>query len=291
MKAIKLLLLFVVVAGGIFLALFWGNLFSSDVDEEDTEFVTEDLVDIEAQCDSIRAAWRSEPGWNEQLYDKWRQRINRRKEMKYFSQRGYTTVNNALRESAANASCNGYMNALQDARSFDHNLLLTRYRGVEKLKEIENMGADTRIRKIESLHKLYGDIRNFVGSSHTIVPDFDTTKTSWTSFDTRRSQILTRARNLAADPLYKEMSMVPGFAVGLDASALAQKIDPQRRRFYEKLSTQIIAYFESRAHTQDRANLLEHIYENFCNQESDYGVRELSRYVVGYEVPEENPQQ
>lgn len=286
MKALKLLLVFLLVAGGIFLALFWGNLFGSESEIIDVEFVEEDLVDIEEQCDSIRAAWRNEAGWNEQLYDKWRQRINRRKEMKYFSQRGYTTVNNALRESAANASCNGYMSALQDARSFDHGLLLTRYRGVQKLKELENMGADTRIKKVEKLHELYTNIRNFVSSNHTISPNFDTATTAWTAFDATRNSILARARNLSSDALYKEMSMVPGFESGLNISNLTQTIDPQRRRFYERLSAQIIGYFESRPHTQDRANLLGQIFENFSNQESDYGVRELSRYVVNYDVPE-----
>lgn len=284
MKALKLLLVFLVVAGGIFLALFWGNLFGSEGEEEDTEFVTEDLVDIEAQCDSIRAAWRSESGWNETLYTKWRQRIDRRKEMKYFSQRGYTTVNNALRESVANASCNGYMSALQDAKFFDHSLLLTRYRGVEKLKELENMGSDSRIKKVEQMHKLYTDIRNFVSSNHAITPKFDTAKTAWTSFDATRNSILAKARNLSSDALYKEMSMVPGFAAGLDIQNLTQTLDSQRKKFYQGLSAQIIAYFESRSHTQERANLLGQIFENFSNQESDYGVRELSRYVVGYDV-------
>lgn len=285
MKYVKLLLIFLVIAGGVFLALNWGSMFgSSDADED---FMDEDSVDIEKMCEDIRMAWAEEDGWNAALYKDQRENVNFKKVLKVFSQTGYNTVNNALREGAANAVRRGYLNSLQGAE-YAHKKVNAAYDAAEELKKLESMAEDSRIKEVEDLHVFYNEVYNFVHSNHYITPKLDTRPESfgWKEFSLTQRSILGTAQRLRNDKRFKNMETVPGFVEGLDESTLRANTDKQRRSFYEKLSQQIIDHFSAIEPTDESVATLNMAYNLFSREEGNYGLDRLVAFRREYKVPE-----
>lgn len=283
MKILKLSAIFIVIVGGLFLAINWGSLFGSASKSEN--FVEEDLIDISEKCDEIRKAWASQTEWDDELYKNQREDIDQSKSMGMFSREGYNTVNNCLRETATNKACDSYMEALH-AQSFSDAALQKAYKGVIAIKNYEKMDNEPRIKDVEELHQLYTSITSFIHSNHRISPHFDKNKADWTSFASAQNGILSKAKALRGNKLFKEMEHIPGFKSGLDEDGLKKQTNPQRKAFYEQLSAQIIDYFNSVEPTPDKVNLLNQIYNNFTYQESDYGVDELAMLKVNYGTSE-----
>ena len=279
MKIIKLVVIFLVIVGGMFLALNWGSLFGGISQSED--FVDEDLIDISEKCDEIRKSWFSQTEWSEELYKTQREDIDQSKSMGMFSREGYNTVNNCLRETSTNKACDGYMSSLH-ASSFSTTDLQKSYQGVMAIKAYEKLNDEPRVKKIEQIHNLYTSISSFIKSSHTISPKFDTNTADWVSFSSAQNGILQKAKGYRDNQLFKEMENIPGFKSGLNEEYLKKQTNPQRKGFYQNLSSQIIDYFNSVEPTPDKVNLLNQIYKNFTYQESDYGVDELATLKVNY---------
>ena len=279
MKAVKLMAIFLLIAGGIILALNWGAFFGQT--SEDDTFGEDDLIDISEKCDEIRKSWSAQTEWSDELYRTQREDIDQSKAMGIFSREGYNTVNNCLRESSTNKACDSYMSALH-AESFSDAALQKSYKGVLAIKAFEKLNDEPRVKQIEQLHNLYSGISSFVRSSHAIIPHFDVNTTDWVSFSSHQSGILAKAKAYRDNALFKEMAHIPGFKTGLSEKALRDKTNPQRKAFYQKLSAQIIDYFNSQEPTPDKVNLLSQIYKDFTYQESDYGVEELAALKVSY---------
>jgi len=283
MKALKLFAIFIVIVGGIFLAINWGSLFGSAIKGDN--FVDEDQIDISEKCDEIKQEWSSQTEWNDELYKAQRDDIDQSMFMGMFSREGYNTVNNCLRETAINKACDCYKKALH-AQSFSDAALQKAYKGVTAIKKYEKMDNEPRIKDVEQLHQLYTSITKFIHSGHKITPHFDQNKADWTSFASAKNSILSKARSLKANNLYKEMEHIPGFESGLNDKELERQANSQRKPFHEELSTQIIDYFNSVEPTPDKVNLLNQIYKNFIYQESDYGVDKLAKLKVNYGTSE-----
>ena len=279
MKAIKLLVIFLVITGGIFLALNWGSLFGGTIKGDN--YAEEDMIDIREKCDEIRNAWSAQTEWSDELYKTIREDIDQSKSMGMFSREGYNTVNNCLRETSTNKACDCYMSALH-AKSFSDNNLQKAYKGVISIKNHEKLNDEPRVNSIEKLHNLYNEISKFVKSSHTITPKFNTETADWVSFSSTQNAILEKAKKYRGNTLFKEMQNIPGFQSGLSEEYLKKTTNQQRKSFYQELSSQIIVYFNSVEPTPDKVNLLNQIYKNFTYQESDYGVDELATLKVNY---------
>ncbi len=285
MKILKLVVIFLLLAGGIFLALNWGKVFGNS--DTDDWFVEENLIDIQEKCNEIRAAWAEADGWSETLYQQQSDDINQSKEMKLFTLDGFSTVKNCLIESATNKVYDSFMAALQD-KNFSDAKLQNSYQGVKTLKAKEKLSGESRLNKLDQLYALYSNIKNFINSPHTISPHFDKNTASWNSFAAAQKQVLDQASALRGNPLFSEMSHVPGFSAGLDAKTLQGKLNQQKRSFYETLSKQIVAHFSSLDATQDRVNLFAQIYNNFGSQvyPDNYGVSTLADFKIRYKVAE-----
>lgn len=282
MKALKLLLIFVILAGGLFVALNWKSI-TTTVMGNDDNFVDKDLIDISDKCEEIRNAWGRCIEWDESLYTAQRADINQSKSMGMFSREGYNTVNNALRESAINKACGSYLACLHDTL-FDSSKLQQQYDGVQFLKEHEKLENDPRVKEVEERHTLYKKIDSFVRSPHYISPRFDTEDADWTSFAAYQNNILSTARSYRNNKLYTtEMTHIPGFQNGLSESHLESVTNAYRSRFYEGLCTQIINHFESDSVSQENAKVLSKVYNNFSNQASGYGVDRLATYYLEYQ--------
>lgn len=281
MKALKLLLIFVVLAGGLFVALNWKSIITTVTGNGD-KFVGEDLIDIGEKCEEIRNAWGSCTEWDENLYIAQRADIDQSKSMGIFSREGYNTVNNALRESATNKACRSYLACLHDTL-FDSSKLQQQYDGVQFLKEHEKLENDPRVKEVEERHALYRKIDSFVRSPHYISPRFDAEDANWTSFATYQNSILGMAKSYRNNKLYTtEMTHIPGFRNGLSESHVRSETNAYRSIFYEGLCRQIIDHFENDSLSQENAETLNGIYKNFINQESNYGVGQLATFIVDY---------
>lgn len=281
MKALKLLLIFLLLAGGLFVALNWRSIVPLPQDDDD--FGEEDLIDISEKCEEIREAWRRAAGWDESLYSVQRADINQSKELGMFSREGFNTVNNTLRESATNKACGTYLACLHDT-SFNASKLQHQYDGVQFLKKHENLKEDDpRVKEVEERHALYKEILAFVKSSHTISPRFDPDEAAWTSFATKQNRILGTARNYRNNKLYQaEMTHIPGFRQGLSESHVSSVTNAQRSRFYRRLCSQIIDHFQADSLCQENSDRLNEVYNTFVNQESNHGVERLATFVVNY---------
>lgn len=279
MKIVKLAVIFVVLVGGIFLALNWDSLFKSSSGEDD--FVKEDLIDISDKCAEIRKAWAAQKEFSYDLYKAERDDIDQSKSMGMFSREGYNTVNNCLRETATNKACEGYMVALH-ASPFSDAAVRRAYNGVVAIKKAERLANEPRVQRVERINGYYASVRSFVNSSHKITPHFNTGTADWASFASLENNILSKAKALRGNALFKDIENVPGVKSGLDAAALKKKTSAQRPAFYRGLSAQIVSYFKAQEPTTDKVNLLNQIYKNFTYQERTYGVNELARLVVSY---------
>lgn len=281
MKALKLLLIFLLLAGGLFVALNWRSIVPLPQDDDD--FGEEDLIDISEKCEEIREAWRRAAGWDESLYSVQRADINQSKELGMFSREGFNTVNNTLRESATNKACGTYLACLHDT-SFNASKLQHQYDGVQFLKKHENLKEDDpRVKEVEERHALYRKIVAFVKSSHTISPQFDPDKAAWTSFAVKQNRILGTARSYRNNKLYQaEMTHIPGFRQGLSEGHVSSVTNAQRSRFYRRLCSQIIDHFQADSLCQENSDRLNEVYNTFVNQESNHGVERLAAFVVNY---------
>ena len=279
MKALKLLLIFVILAGGLFVALNWKSMTAPNRNEK---FSEKDLIDISAKCEEIRNAWGRCTEWDESLYTAQRADIDQSKSMGMFSREGYNTVNNTLRESATNKACGSYLACLHDTL-FDNSKLQQQYDGVKFLKEHENLENDLRVKEVEERHALYKKIDSFVRSFHYISPRFNAEDADWISFATYQNSILGTARSYRNNQVYTaEMTHIPGFRNGLSESHVKSVTNAHRSRFYEGLCRQIINHFETDSVNQENADRLNSIYKTFIGQESNYGVGQLATFIVNY---------
>ena len=263
MKIIKLLLIFVLLTGGILLALNWSSIVNfggSGV------FPSADLIDIGDKCDEIRAAWKSAGGWDEDLYQKQRADIDQSKGMGMFSKNGYNTVNNCLRETATVTACNAYLDALH-ADPFDARQLATCFRGVQSVKRHENLTDDTRIKNVEERQSLYDKINAFILKKHIFTPRFDEDRFAWVSFDDQKAGELATAKSHRTHALYAEMSHVPDFRNGLNEGLLSDTMEKQRQSYYSALSQQIIRSFEEKEATPDNINSLQQVRNRFHKED------------------------
>ena len=265
MKYIKLLIIFLILSGAIFLILNWSSLFPSTPPKTEEKWSEVDKLDITKECAKIRDAWAQETGWNEELYKSQRADIDQSKAMGLFSMKGYDAVDRCLHEIATNKACDSYMDALHK-QTFSASDLNKQYSGVQMVKKSEKLGNDPRSTKVEQIHKFYLAVQKFIGSKHQINAKFNTSTNSWQNFDAEKNKILQEARALTQNPLFSEISMIPGFKDGLNTKTLENKFAGMRNTFYQQLCNQIVNHFKNAAATQDNYDRMETVLVEFNKQ-------------------------
>lgn len=268
MKAIKLIGILVVLIGAIVLVLNWKSIFPSPTPDP---LPAEDKIDITAECKKISDSWAAQDSWNDSLYQAQRTDIDQSKNMKLLSAEGYNTVNNRLREEAANKVEEGYNKALK-ASPFNEAGLLRNYQGAQTLATAEEMNNDSRVSHIIKLQDLYNKIKAFVNSNHAITPNFN--GNSWTPFNQLQGKILAQARQLRGNTLYNELKHIPGFQDGLDEAKLRASTNTYRNSFYSILSSKIISHFKSKGCSRNNLDRLQVIKDKFKSESRNYGAIE-----------------
>lgn len=283
-KIVKISVIFLLVAGLIFLLLNLDALFGSHADLDDEVELSEEIT---KECDRIRAEWADAKGWDEALYVKQSNAIDQGQKLKKYSPGGYRAVTDALRESSINAVCNAYWYNLKD--HYDHKALQSRYSGVSALSKYADYASDNRIKRVKDVHGLYTKVYNFTRSSHTLTPSFNAEAGSgswWTSYEKLREGVLSTASSYKGNSQYKEISSVPGFDSGLDPNHLGQVLSAQKESFYRSLSQQIISYYSGKAPNSDLADQLDAVVDKYGDEyysvlgsNRNYGMQELERFV------------
>lgn len=253
MKAIKLSGIFLLLVGLIFCAMNLNSWLSKEGMESD--FSSKDKLDISKECDDTRKKWQQVPDWNMQVYKKLRANIDQSKNMKLYSASGYNVVNNTLRETSANKLCESYKKRLA-ASNYNHAQLCSFHSDARKLIEAEKMESDARLNQVLKIHAHYMRVYNFARSSHPIRANYDTVSTSWNSFESLQQRIINQATSYKKDPMYSEISQIPGFEAALDEAALKSSTDKQRKSFYADLEDQIISFFNQAELDQNHADKL-----------------------------------
>lgn len=268
MKYIKLLLIFIVLVVGIFVILNWSQLFPTPPSQQEEGWVEVDKLNISEECQKIRDAWAKEEGWNEELYKKQRDDIEQSKAMKLFTLKGYDAVDRCLHETATNKACDGYMAELHKT-PFDESELNKQYNGVQMVKKSEHLGNDPRSQKVEQIHQVYTAAKNFLNGKQDITPRYDARTNSWVSFSDQQSKIINGAKAVYNNPLFSEVSHIPGFKDGLDPNKLKSKTDGQKASFYQNLCNQIITHFKKAPATTDNYNKMDVAVKKFASQYKD----------------------
>jgi len=254
MKSLKLIFIFVILIGGIFVALYWNNIFS---DSQSEEFAKEDKVNVKDECDDIRNAWAKVAYWSDSLYESQKVHVVQLKSMQMVTMDSYFTIANTMKENATNKAHDAYLDIIGTAEKYDEQLLLEQYNGIQILKSKEELTNDERIQEIENVHSLYKKAMAFIKSSHKFSPKFK--KETWTSFDNlRKKLVFDEASNIKNSPLFGKIENIPGLLEQLDEDYLYNLTESNRRSFYHSLSNQIYNYFNKITFSQSK-------YEKFKN--------------------------
>lgn len=256
MKYLKLIVIFLVVAAGLYFVFNLGSLFSPSK-KTTGDFGEQDDIDVNELCKRMESAWVEAPEWDESLYVDWFNIIEQKKGGKLVTKKSYDMLHSTLFEYAANKLRDSFSASLL-AENYSHSKVKTMHDGVavlEQYEELKTLSGQPRLSHINDVFDLYSKIYAFVHKKHSITPSFNKTNQTWTPFNTLQSNILKQASNYRNNALYAEMNTLPDFVNGLDEKKLRDETEKYRDGFYTDLSKDIRSYFEYEVMAKDTATL------------------------------------
>lgn len=235
MKYLKLLFIFVLVAGGLVAAFMLNSLAGPKISEK-----TEGGEDLANEMSGrIESQWKDSPDWDRELYRSFRSEIAQDYRQNLIDESSYKRVRNKLRENAINKLHESFTASLQ-AEGYSDAKVHEYHKEVAFLAEEERIFEedDSRLKHINDLFELYNKIDKYVHSSHVIKPGLykDKEKWTWKSFSDKTKDEKQTATDFKKHALYKEMMTVPGFAIGLDEKLVEKKCNESKGKFYDDLS-------------------------------------------------------
>lgn len=283
MKQLKLIIIFILLIGGIFLALNWDSIFEN---KSTISNVNRSKIDVTKKCDEIRKAWEQEKRWNEKLYEEQKTDIEQeRLSHRYENEASYETVSSTLKESAVNKACDSYLDLLNDSANFSKSLLEELRNGILTLRNDYGLNDDQRIKNNDDIHSLYTRALQFVESPHKITPSFDTKYHNWTSLEKEKELIVNQAKDITGNPNFDTIKNVPGFSKGLDENNLVELINNQEKTFYLELKNQILKHYRARMATcSNNSSKAASLYNEFHSLaetfavESEFGFEEIKKF-------------
>lgn len=263
MKFLKILIAFVIFAGGIFLAVNWNKIFSSS-GRHGSEAVNHAKID--RRCAAIRSEWAKAPGWDNALYQKHYDDAEGCYKTKLLNYNEYQAVRSALRQAAIHTVDSIYRRSLVP-ELYKHENVVKAYNGVKELEKREKgSGNDGRIKKVKEIHNVYTKVYAF-GNPPQIMPKFDMEAAQWVAFDQRVSGVMNTAASYRSDKVYNQyLKSVPGFASKLDEKTLSQNLSKQRERFNARLTTDIYKQFDAAERSPENLDKLNRVWDRLCEQ-------------------------
>ena len=271
MRYLKLLLLFLVLVGGIFLVINWLSSPSGPDAPQGENWSGEEKLNIKDECKKIKDAWAKEEGWNEELYKKLRADIDQSKNMGLYTMKGYEAVDSCLQATAYSKINDSYLAALHHL-PFDEKELKKQYEGLELVKTSGKLTNDPNAKKVEELHHVYTTAKVFADNSYEFTPLFDAESNSWVSFNDQQKKYLDEASALSKNPLLEELAHLPGFKDALKLDKVKSATDELRHSYYEKLCNQIIAHFRDAGDSSENYSRMDEAINKFASQYQDQGL-------------------
>ena len=243
MKYVKLIVVFALVATGLFAALMMGSLAGPKTTE--SGFIKEDRINVDELCNRIDGNWKNASTWDSTVYISCRREIERNRTLKKISEDSYNRARNTLREDAINKLRDSYNDLLQTSES-DFKVANAKVRqchsGVAFLaikEQIDDVEKDARLKYVEESFNLYTRICEYVKRDHRIIPTIDAKKLSWRPFSKKQEDEIAKATALKSEAYYTGMKGFPTFASGLDENNVRRATEKSRAQFYIKLSEKI----------------------------------------------------
>ena len=242
MKYVKLLAIFLVVVGG----LVWAFSKGGRITFGKNEFGGKNWKGYGKWVKRLEDEQKKASEWDEALYIAQFKDIEQKKSGKLITKDSYDLAHLTLRNNAIDRLCNTFPKYLKQENYSDVKVREIR-RGLDtvaKYEEFKSFKGQPRLAHIDDVFKHYCEVLDFVNSSHAIGAKFDTKHLTWTSFDDRKQGVVNRANALKTNPLYAEMKTIKMFEDGLKEDVVREAAEKSRATFYNRLSDQIIAYFE-----------------------------------------------
>lgn len=277
MKAVKLILVFLIFAGVLTAALSWdsivGPLRKSGSDDETKE-------NIEQETKDIVNKWDKQDEWSQELHMSLSSHIDQLRKSGNISRDGEISLRNSLIENSANKAKASYLSAIRgETRSKEK--VNNSYKAIVFLREKEGLSSDERIKEIEERHQLFTNVCNFIASKHNISPNFRPEEVEWIAFSSQQDRILNQAANFKSNKYYNDLKDWPGFEEGLNVTTLKKITDAQRNSFYNNLCGQIIDRFDSTPPNVEDASRLKSAFSRFASEGGE--TTRLAKYRRDYE--------
>ena len=242
MKYVKLLAIFLVVAGGLVWAFSkgGGNPFGKK------EFGKKNWKGYESWVNRLKDEQKKHPEWDEALYVAQFKDIEQKKAGKLINKDSYDLAHLTLRNNAIDRLSSTFPKYLLQENYSDARVRDIR-RGLDtvaKYEGLKSLKGQPKLAHIDSVFNHYCEVLKFVNSSHAINPYFDTKNLTWKSFNDRKQAEVNKAKTLKSNSLYAEMETIGIFINGLEESNVKQAAEASRATFYDRLSNQIIAHYE-----------------------------------------------
>lgn len=255
MKALKLILVFAVLLGGVVGALW---LTGGSSDDQLPALSDNTLSDY---SNMIHQGWEAAGDWDESLF-------NRNCELISQLSRDYeTTPLSNLNTTCAVECVYNRLFALWASPSCQKSKVDDYIHAVSVI-EAKDPGAarNPNVEQIKEVYAVYNQAWNLAHRAIGLSPDFDGRR--WNSYDSYRSRMMSQRDAMLANVTYKShLSRIEDIADGL--ANYPANLDYGRRRFYAKLAGEIKEHFGQTPpaeRTKDQLQELRAVYADYSSQ-------------------------
>lgn len=258
MKAIKLVLTFVVILGGVLGAFY---LFTTS---EDVTLTPPQDTTYQTFREQIEKDWEQVGDWDEQLFMK---HCNLVQQLSALYQYETATLNDLNTKTATEVVYK---------KIFDEwNLPSCAKNTVEKynnaIKVIEskdnNAKTDPNVQKIKSVYTTYISAYNLAHQGIGLTPHFD--GSNWNSYSNYSSSMTDKRTSMLGNSNYKEyLSNIVDIKNGLNA--IPEKLSKGRTRFYNELASAIISYYSQTTSSERIRTELNNLRNTISKYKGEY---------------------
>lgn len=254
MKALKLIITFVVILGGVVLAAYLaggGPGIGISIGEQS---------DYDVLKNKISKNWTEKGDWDKETFDKNMQLINQSKnDLDGSAQTLYDQnyneavkiINDKIIAQWASAGCS-------------HSVVDKYYGAITTIGSKEQykkrVASDANIAKIRKIYSVYKNALALSTKSLGSSPGFN--GSSWNSYDVYCSKIRSQRNSILNDNTYKTyLKNITSIKSGLNS--IDNKLASGRTAFYNKLAAEIKAYYESKERSYPNLNSLRSVRDKF----------------------------
>lgn len=256
MKAIKLILTFVIILGVVIGAFFLMNNSTSGTLQSPPDET------YQAFRDQFVKEWEQAEDWDEKLF------MSHCDLVQQLSTKYETTTLNELNTNTAIEIV--YKKIFEEWKSSScSKAVIEKYnKAIKIIEEKDNKAkTDPNVQKIKNVYATYLSAYNLANQSIGLAPHFDGTR--WNSYSNYASSMTNKVNSILENSNYKEfLSNIVGIKNGLNA--IPSKISNGRTRFYDELANRIIRYYSRTTSSERTRSELNDLRNVISRYEGEY---------------------